>query len=94
MNALRSSTSKEIILDDFKRYTWLEGYYQLNSQGIMRSLTRTITTKDNKKRTFLGQIVKTHPDGKGYQIAFAWRNRSRKTIRIAKELEKLFPKAQ
>lgn len=42
-----------------------EGLYQVSSKGRVRSVDRTVKTRDGRKRFYAGQILKQHRTSKG-----------------------------
>jgi hypothetical protein len=59
-----------------------EGYYEVSNTGKVRSVTRTIISRDGKSRTFLGEIKNPTPNKHGYQQVGLHKDGKRKVFLV------------
>ncbi|MCH4891205.1 hypothetical protein EZV73_26740 [Acidaminobacter sp. JC074] len=77
-----------IVKDDFKDIKGFEGYYQHNSQGIVRSLDRKYVNKRGQNCFYTGQIMKYRRDNHGslqITLSIAMRRTSKRFEQLQRE---------
>ena len=59
-----------------------EGYYQINLLGQIKSLARTITRKDGRRKFIKERLIRLNTDDNGYLMAALSKNGKTKSARI------------
>lgn len=59
-----------------------EGFYEVSDQGRVRSVDRTVQTKDGRRMSFRSRMIALHLDECGYPEAVLSRNCRGKTIGV------------
>lgn len=67
-----------------------EGLYQVSSFGRVRSLDRTVLTKNGKNLKMKGKILSAHPDAHGYPKVTLSKNNIQTTRKVHRLVAELF----
>lgn len=59
-----------------------EGYYEVSDRGEVRSITRTVTVRGGKKRTYQGKTLSHGINRLGYPVVVLCRTGHRKTAKV------------
>ena len=71
-----------MIEEVWRDITGYEGYYQVSSEGRVKSLARTCTTKGGSKRTIKERILKPGLQKDGYLLVYLYASGKRKTLTV------------
>ena len=67
-----------------------EGFYEISSFGIVRSVSRTITYKDGRTFKYSSHIISHGDNGNGYHFVHLWKNNKSKRFYVHRLVAEAF----
>ena len=74
----------------WKQIAGYEGSYEVSNFGRVRSFPKNLSLKNGGYHYVTTRILKQSPDGKGYLMAWFYKNKKRKTMKVARLVASAF----
>jgi hypothetical protein len=77
-------------MEQWKEIKGYEGWYEISSFGVIRSVDRKVDFEDGRYANYKGKLIKKVVNSNGYYVSTLWKNSKSKTVYIHRLVAEYF----